>query len=367
MAPGESSSNTLSASSTGARLTAEADVNGLSTYIGVATLKSTFRSRYAAVPTNEQVQQLPGALHEARLQSKDHEIPEKSYHRPSWIIAWAWELVALLFSVLCMVAVIVVAFSTSNKPLSAWTLPTSPTALISLCTTFAKSAMLLALSGGVSQLKWIYFRQGEHSLMDFETFDEASRGPFGSILLLLRVNRNALLACTGALLTIRALAMDPFAQQVLMYSDRLTPAQDGIATTWRADSFELNVDERVRAPEEAGRLEGMNRAIYQGLYSSDVAAAFECGTGSCSWPQFASFGLCNTYTNVTDTVKKTCSRMPYVDPSNYTTEFVQCRHETPGGASLWATFTAFVSNDPELHVGIPSQPRSRSCLRYTSA
>lgn len=59
-------------------------------------------------------------------------------------------------------------------------------AFISIFSGFAKSALLLPTAEALGQLKWDWFRKDEKKMMDFEVMDSASRGPWGSMVLLAR-------------------------------------------------------------------------------------------------------------------------------------------------------------------------------------
>ena len=77
--------------------------------------------------------------------------------------------------------------------------------------------MLLATTQCVSQSKWLLFHRKSRKLIDFQAIDEASRGPFGSLYLLMRLKGRASLASAGAIIIFASLAVDPFTQQVLSY------------------------------------------------------------------------------------------------------------------------------------------------------
>ncbi|KAF2831102.1 hypothetical protein CC86DRAFT_401656 [Ophiobolus disseminans] len=65
----------------------------------------------------------------------------------------------------------------------------------------------------ISQLKWLWFARSK-PLADFDQFDLISRGPWGSILLITHLRSRHLAAC-DALITVFALAIDPFTQQLI--------------------------------------------------------------------------------------------------------------------------------------------------------
>ena len=77
--------------------------------------------------------------------------------------------------------------------------------------------MLLAVTQCISQSKWLLFRTTPHKLIDFNTIDEASRGPFGSLSLLAQMKGHSSLAYLGSIITIASIAFGPFTQQVLSY------------------------------------------------------------------------------------------------------------------------------------------------------
>ena len=79
----------------------------------------------------------------------------------------------------------------------------------------ASAALILPISEAIGQLKWTWFQGNESKeMIDFEIFDKASRGAWGSFLLLSRT-RGRSLAALGAVLTLLLLATDTFFQQVI--------------------------------------------------------------------------------------------------------------------------------------------------------
>ena len=52
----------------------------------------------------------------------------------------------------------------------------------------AKGMLLLAVAESISQYKWLYFRgNGSKTLGDLQTYDTASRGPWGALQMLFTV------------------------------------------------------------------------------------------------------------------------------------------------------------------------------------
>jgi hypothetical protein len=136
---------------------------------------------------------------------------------------WLWEVSGAIFSLLCTMVVILILSKANGKPLSSWRFPVSPNALISIFSTLAKAALMVPVAACISQLKWMYF-ENAHALNELDVFDEASRGPWGSLELIFRLKMKprAIMATWGSVITILALAMDPFAQQILSFPSHRT-------------------------------------------------------------------------------------------------------------------------------------------------
>lgn len=89
-------------------------------------------------------------------------------------------------------------------------------AYIATLSRVASASLMLPVSEALGQLKWSWFQGHSKKMWDFELFDNASRGPWGSFMLLVRT-RGTTLAALGAAITIFVMAMDPFFQQVVRY------------------------------------------------------------------------------------------------------------------------------------------------------
>ena len=95
-------------------------------------------------------------------------------------------MLSWFFSAVCMMIIIIVLWKVDGKQMPKWKLGISINAFISIFSGFAKSALLLPTAEALGQLKWNWFRNKEKKMMDFEVLDSASRGPWGSFVLLAR-------------------------------------------------------------------------------------------------------------------------------------------------------------------------------------
>jgi hypothetical protein len=81
-------------------------------------------------------------------------------------------------------AIIGVVAKYNGRALPDWPHDITLNALIALLAAFANATMSVCLSSGISQAKWIRFKQTSTPLSDMEAYDDASRGSWGSIKLL---------------------------------------------------------------------------------------------------------------------------------------------------------------------------------------
>jgi Protein of unknown function (DUF3176) len=114
-----------------------------------------------------------------------------------------------------LVLIVLILSIVNNKPLASWEYSIRPNSLIAVLTTIGKTAMMVIVASCVSQLKWSHFRR-PNDLSDMQLYDDASRGPWGAFMMLLRPSswiRDGL-AGLSAIITIMALAIEPMAQQI---------------------------------------------------------------------------------------------------------------------------------------------------------
>lgn len=72
---------------------------------------------------------------------------------------WATEIGSAVFSILCVVAIVVVLSRLDGQLLSSWTLAISPNAVIAVVSTASKAAMILPVAESISQLKWLHLER----------------------------------------------------------------------------------------------------------------------------------------------------------------------------------------------------------------
>lgn len=98
------------------------------------------------------------------------------------IFAWWQELLWCLLSIVSVAALAAVLSYFDEKPLPAWPLGLTLNTVIALLATLARTAFIVPVSEGLSQLKWLWYRSNR-PLKHFQDFDAASRGLWGSVQL----------------------------------------------------------------------------------------------------------------------------------------------------------------------------------------
>ncbi|EXJ55040.1 uncharacterized protein A1O5_12779, partial [Cladophialophora psammophila CBS 110553] len=126
------------------------------------------------------------------------------------------EILSCLVSVSMLLIIIAILYPRRGLPLPHWPYGISINAIIAVLVVVLKIAILLVTAKGLGHLKFTWL-QHQRPLLDLETYDMASRGPWGSLSLLLVTRHRHVGASIGAALTLLALAVEPFTQQILRY------------------------------------------------------------------------------------------------------------------------------------------------------
>ncbi|KAG8161194.1 hypothetical protein KVR01_009458 [Diaporthe batatas] len=208
--------------------------------------------------------------------------------------AWGLELLSLLFALASTIAVCVILGHANNRLLSSWTLPIQPNSLVSVFSTLAKTALMFPIASVISQMKWIWFQE-PRSLVHLQSFDKASRGPWGAMRLIwdLFSKASGWTAKAACVLTIAALAFEPTAQQVISFETRETQihnatAQLLVTSSWNSSSFSLSA---VSLSKQIGLQTSLLNALSP--QRRDSLPEFACTARTCSWDQVETLAACS--------------------------------------------------------------------------
>lgn len=95
---------------------------------------------------------------------------------------------------------------------------------------------MLSVASCISQWKWVYFSAKPRRLEHIDLIEEASRGPLGSLEMMVRVPWS--MATLGAIVTVVALGIDAFAQQVISQESITDWVDDGRASFGLARKYD---------------------------------------------------------------------------------------------------------------------------------
>ncbi|KAF2167532.1 hypothetical protein M409DRAFT_22339 [Zasmidium cellare ATCC 36951] len=224
---------------------------------------------------------------------------------------WWMEMLSIMVSLACLGANIAFLVALDNQEYKSWKIAKAnitPNTVISIIATFTKASLLLPVAEVLSQLKWLYFQARIQRLSDLQVFDDASRGPLGSLKLLWKVNRHSAVASMGAILTVLALALEPFTQQVIRYPTKQAPTTNVTALIGATQAFDPSAfaGSANGIVLKANEVQQLTAAIDSAIIRKAPDAMFTCPSGSCTWPGFSSLGLCNEYQNISSVVNVTC-------------------------------------------------------------
>lgn len=141
---------------------------------------------------------------------------------------WTHEIVGLIIGIAAVTGIAIVLAYFDGRAIPDRPLNITLSALIVSLATIANANLAAPIQSSISQLKWIRYNTRRTPLTDMETYDKASRGTLGSIKLLLTL-RGGVSGSFGASLTIIALALGSFVQQIASYKLHTVHSTEGAA------------------------------------------------------------------------------------------------------------------------------------------
>ena len=207
-----------------------------------------------------------------------------------------------------------------NKSLNKWPLGLT---LIAILSKIASAALILPISEAIGQLKWTWFHgKKSRDAFDFEIFDKASRGAWGSFMLLCRTKGRSL-AALGALLTVLLLAIDTFFQQVTDFPERwrLQGASSIPRSIRYTPSVVLAYDNTWDNTPITQMNQDLKRALDPFFYDQNgtrplttqngtqATIPLICPTSKCEWPDYQSLGVCSACEDVSYLLEYSCVKM----------------------------------------------------------
>lgn len=205
---------------------------------------------------------------------------------PPKYLPWSLEILSLITALLVLLAIVLLLSIRQEKPLPDWPSVLQVNSLVAIFSAAFKVALLYPIAEGISELKWIWYATPQPT-SDFDRFDAASRGPFGSMKLLITHPRN-LLTSFGAVITIFAIAIDPFTQQVVQFYSCTVPSHSSTATIPRTNNYSSFLETGdgtplgVRAYVDSEMLGAICHGLLRPPTNSTATLSPYCSSGNCT-------------------------------------------------------------------------------------
>ncbi|PSN62448.1 hypothetical protein BS50DRAFT_502179 [Corynespora cassiicola Philippines] len=290
---------------------------------GLGALKAPFNTVSSTIPSpgSEEISKTEkGDLTGKRLSHNVARGIDDKFRKYSVLKCWMLEIISWLLGALCMGTIIVVLFLYGGKPVpKQWPLSITLNAYIAVLSRAASAALLLPVSEALGQLKWSWFQGSSKKMWHFELFDSASRGPWGSFLLLIRI-RSTKLAALAAAITIFMMALDPFFQQVVRFSPR-TVLQMQNSTIPKVIRYEPGVTLGFTANALKTEIIYPNRDLTAAVdrFFNDFGVPqvqvgngtraevpLSCQTSNCTWESYETLGVCSECADIADMLDFGC-------------------------------------------------------------
>ncbi|KAH7363700.1 hypothetical protein BKA66DRAFT_573396 [Pyrenochaeta sp. MPI-SDFR-AT-0127] len=258
-----------------------------------------------------------------------------SHKLPSIVVEWRWELFTWTLGTLAMSLILTLLCIYKDKSITSWKSTVQISAVVAIFSQLAQSALIVSVSATIGQAKWSTL-QSKRRTIDVERFDEAMRGPEGSLKMLAAAISNprspdmkrfrTYLALVASLVTLLMLSFGTFTQQSVATNVRrvenLSTIIRASSTVNRALSYrdEDSTPSQVPLAQPEGpfatpNVELERSFLEQGNYGidttlsgavlagiatshslSDVSA--QCATNDCRWPSYPTLAICSTVEDV---------------------------------------------------------------------
>lgn len=147
-------------------------------------LQDDYPSDHQEPPASHQSLDLP--FEQDRTEEQPPSNNKSPNRRRNHVGAWLQEILCCGISVVALIVLVVILNAYNGKPLPDWPSGITINAVVALLSTISRTAFLIPVAEGLSQCKWNWFKLKARPLKDFDLFDQASRGPWGSLSLLTR-------------------------------------------------------------------------------------------------------------------------------------------------------------------------------------
>lgn len=143
----------------------------------------------------------------------------------------------MMLSLISTALLIPVLLKVDDLAVEKWPYAILPNTLLSILTNVTKTAMMVPIAACLSQMKWDHFQYRANPLDHLQLYDDASRGPWGSFILLITGRAKVLSAWAFAIVTLVALGIEPSTQQTIETRTKLADMTNTTALVGLAQNY----------------------------------------------------------------------------------------------------------------------------------
>ncbi|QLI71080.1 uncharacterized protein G6M90_00g080160 [Metarhizium brunneum] len=228
----------------------------------------------------------------------DEEAPPKPTRpkvKPFWKV-WILEMACILLSFSAFILIVMVLSKFDQQSVPDLPLKVTLNTMLSFLVTLAKAAFMFPVSIAISRAQWSWLLQ-ERPLYDFHVFDQASRGTWGSLVLLWRIRCRHFIAL-GAILMVVSTLTSPVTQLAINYAVR------DVVASGEANTFAVRT---IMSPQDLVGLATQGSVSITTLGGSEGMKGYAgpgptlgafCSTGNCTFDRYQSLGICMEMVNI---------------------------------------------------------------------
>lgn len=270
-----------------------------------------------------------------RETGKDDNTGSAKNHQINIFLVWSLELGLLLLAIGLLGSIFAILGAYNTHELPDWNgkirVGITLNALIAVIATIFRSVIAFVALEVLAQLKWDWISKTFKPVGDMQRYDDASRGAWGSLMLLPVVFKRQPQAIIAVIVVVVSLAIGPVTQQSIQpyYCAQLAPER--LATITVANELDGELfyyQERPSSWKLHVRLEAaIQDAVVNPTQSSNVDDLFECPSGNCTFHAYsdhpgqpdeervshASLGMCSRCEEISSLVKVRVDRNAETD------------------------------------------------------
>ncbi|KAF5985307.1 hypothetical protein FBULB1_2965 [Fusarium bulbicola] len=256
---------------------------------------------------------------------KDDNAGSFKNHQRNIFLVWSLELGLLLLAAGLLGSILAILGAYNTDELPDWNGKTGAVvtlnALIAVIATIFRAIISFVALEVLAQLKWDWIAKTFRPVGDVQRYDDASRGAWGSLMLLPVVFKRQPQAIIAVIVVVASLAIGPVTQQAIQPQYCAQVAPDRLATITVANELD---DDRFYYQERPSSYKlhvGLEAAIQDAVVnpsqSSNIDDLFNCPSGNCTFHAYpdnpgqpdqdrvshASLGMCSRCEDISKLVK----------------------------------------------------------------